>query len=192
MSSLFIYIHGFNSSPQSLKAQQMREWCETHRPDIEVVIPKLPPYPKEAAKMLKRLIQEQPAGTKIGLAGSSLGGYLATWLNQQFAIPAVVINPAVQPYLLLSDYLGPVQNPYTGENYLLEAHHMAELRALEVEDIAHPEQIWLLQQEGDELLDYQQAVAKYQQCKQTVEPNGCHAFTGFERFCEPVIQFLAL
>ena len=69
---------------------------------------------------------------------------------------------------------------------------MDELKALEVLDILEPERLWLLQQEGDEVLDYRQAVEKYTDSKQTVEPNGDHSFIGFERFNADIIEFLWL
>lgn len=59
---------------------------------------------------------------------------------------------------------------------------MAELKALDVDTISQPDTLWLLQQEGDEVLDYRQAVAKYLGCKQTVEACGDHAFVGFDRY----------
>ncbi len=192
MPVLLIYIHGFNSSPLSLKAQQMQQWCEINRPDIKLEVPRLACYPAAAAAQLTALVDRYKGDYRIGLVGSSLGGYLSAWLNSQYGFPAVVINPAVKPYELLADYLGPQKNPYTGEQYLLETHHMDELKALDTESITHPESMWLLQQEGDEVLDYRQAVAKYQGCKQTVEAGGDHAFVGFERYPAEIIQFLGL
>ncbi|PKF50360.1 esterase YqiA [Enterovibrio nigricans] len=192
MPPLLIYIHGFNSSPLSAKAQQIQAWCETHRPDIKLEVPRLACYPSDAANQLKALVNTYQGDYRIGLVGSSLGGYLSTWLNAQFGFPAVVVNPAVKPYELLVDYLGPQQNPYTGEQYVFEAHHMGDLKALDTESISHPDTIWLLQQEGDEVLDYSQAVAKYQGCKQTVEAGGDHAFVGFDRYPAKIIQFLGL
>ncbi|EAR53940.1 hypothetical protein SKA34_18082 [Photobacterium sp. SKA34] len=192
MASLLIYLHGFNSSPQSLKAQQMAQYCAVHRPDIKVVIPQLPSYPEEAQTYLEELILRFKDEYKIGLVGSSLGGYLCTWLSERFALPAVLINPAVKPYELLVDYLGPQQNPYSGENYVLVPQHMAQLQQLDVVTINAPQHFWVLLQEGDEVLDYRQSELKYAESKLTVEPNGDHSFVNFERFPASIIQFLEL
>ncbi len=117
---------------------------------------------------------------------------MSTWLNDQFGFRAVVVNPAVKPYELLADYLGPQTNPYTHESYTLESVHIDELKALEVKRIASPEDFWLLQQTGDEVLDYRQAVDKFAASRQTVEEGGDHSFVGFERYPEQIITFLEL
>ncbi|PSV25330.1 MULTISPECIES: esterase YqiA [unclassified Photobacterium] len=192
MASLLIYLHGFNSSPQSLKAQQMAQYCANHRPDIKVVMPQLPSYPEEAQVYLEQLILRCKDEYKIGLVGSSLGGYLCTWLSERFALAAVLINPAVKPYELLVDYLGPQQNPYSGENYVLVPQHMAQLQQLDVATLHAPQRFWVLLQEGDEVLDYRQSIMKYAESKLTVEPNGDHSFVNFERFPASIIQFLEL
>lgn len=137
--SLLLYIHGFNSSPESFKATVMADYCRQHRPDIKVVIPKLPNFPAQSAQLLTQLMDELVADYQIGLVGSSLGGYMSTWLNQRYGCPAVLVNPAVKPYELLVDYLGPQANIYTKEQYVLEAHHVDELKALDVATIEHPE-----------------------------------------------------
>ncbi|HFQ5057095.1 TPA: esterase YqiA [Vibrio vulnificus] len=190
--SLLLYIHGFNSSPLSIKANLMREYCEQYRPDIKVVVPQLPSFPQAAAECLLEIVQQHKTTRRIGLVGSSLGGYLSTWLNAEFGFRAVVVNPAVKPYELLADYLGPQTNPYTHESYTLEARHIDELKALEVKEVANPESFWLLQQTEDEVLDYRQAVEKYAGSAQTVEEGGDHSFVGFERYPERIIHFLGL
>ena len=190
--SLLLYIHGFNSSPLSHKAQVMTHFCKEYRPDIKVIVPKLPSYPQEAAQHLTQIVEKYKADYHIGLVGSSLGGYLSTWLHNTYGFNAVLVNPAVKPYELLADYLGAQVNPYTGEEYMLEEKHMAELSALQVKIIDSPNCFWLLQQEGDEVLDYRQAVEKYSGCKQTIEKEGDHSFVDFERYPEQIIQFLNL
>lgn len=127
--SLLLYIHGFNSSPLSHKANVMKEYCAQHRPDIKVVVPQLPCFPEQAAQCLLDLVEQYRNDYQIGLVGSSLGGYMSTWLNSQFGFKAVVVNPAVKPYELLLDYLGEQENPYTHERYILEPHHIDELKA---------------------------------------------------------------
>lgn len=190
--SLLLYIHGFNSSPLSLKANIMREYCAEHRSDITVISPQLPPYPMAAAECLDAIMQQYHDTHQIGLVGSSLGGYLSTWLNARYGCRAVVVNPAVKPYELLVDYLGEQTNPYTAESYTLEAHHIDELKALEVQQLRSPSDFWLLQQKGDEVLDYRQAVTKFANSKQTVEDAGDHSFIGFDRYAPSIIDFLAL
>jgi predicted esterase YcpF (UPF0227 family) len=114
------------------------------------------------------------------------------WLNQQFGFKAVVVNPAVKPYELLADFLGEQTNPYTNETYILESKHIDELKALDTPNINNVADFWLLQQEGDEVLDYRQAVAKFSGAKQTVEQGGNHSFIDFERYPQQIIEFLEL
>ncbi|MDP5254521.1 MULTISPECIES: esterase YqiA [unclassified Vibrio] len=190
--SVLIYWHGFNSSPASHKAQLVEQYCRQHRPDIQVIVPQLASLPKMASFQVDMLVRQFCDDAKLGMIGSSLGGYWATWAQSRHKVPMVVVNPAVRPYELLADYLGPQTNPYTGEQYLLESSHVDELRAFDVAKVAKPKQTWLLQQTGDEILDYRQAVEKYAKCKQTIEEGGDHSFVNFERHIGEIIQFLAL
>ncbi|EDK27127.1 esterase YqiA [Vibrionales bacterium SWAT-3] len=190
--SLLLYIHGFNSSSRSHKAMVMAEYCAEHRADIKVLIPQLPSFPQQAALFLQQLVEQHKDQYQIALVGSSLGGYLSTWLNSHYGFKAVVVNPAVKPYELLVDYLGEQVNPYTDERYVLETKHIDELKALDVPDVAKPSDFWLLQQTEDEVLDYRQAVEKYQGATQTVEEGGDHSFVDFERYPRQIITFLQL
>jgi hypothetical protein len=186
---LIIYIHGFLSSPQSFKAQQVQAFCARQNPVIEYSCPALPVHPNAAIAILEEILEantHQPAG----LIGSSMGGYYATYLSEHHQLPAVLVNPAVKPYLLMENYLDrDLLNYHTEEVSRLTTQHVQELRDLEINSLQCADRLWLLAQTGDETLDYRLAVEKYQACKMTVEEGGDHSFQHFERWLPDIFTF---
>ncbi|SDI67411.1 hypothetical protein SAMN04488540_102382 [Ferrimonas sediminum] len=190
---MLLYIHGFNSSPQSEKAMQVRRYLERHHPHEPLAIPRLATTPTDAMDQLEALVAPAVAvGEPLRLLGSSLGGYFASYLAQKHGGKAVLINPAVRPYELLQEYLGPQQNPYTQEHFEVLPEHMTQLKALDTQVITEPQQFLVLLQSGDEVLDYRQAVDKYHHCQMVVEAGGDHSFVNFERQLPDACRFLEL
>lgn len=188
---MILYIHGFNSSPKSVKAIQTVQYLNQHFPQTDILVPQVPSSVVSAVKMLDDIIVKNQLVIK-GVVGSSLGGYLASYFVEKYSVKSVVVNPAVRPYELLADYLGSQTNPYTGEQFELSEQHMIELKCVDTPNIARHDHYWLLQQTGDEVLDFRQAVAKYANCKQTVEQGGDHSFQGYQRFLPEIARFFGL
>ena len=172
-----LYIHGFNSSPASLKARQLTRVMRNLGLEEQLRVPALHHHPRQA------VVQLESAIVGLGrplLVGSSLGGYYATFLAERHGLKALLINPAVVPHrLLLGDYLGPQTNFHTGEVWQLTEAHMAALAELEVPlpRDAGRYRVWL--QSGDETLDYRRAEAYYQACSLDIQAGGDHSYQGF-------------
>ena len=186
---MILYLHGFRSGPQSWKARSLaarmaelglgdRLWCE-----------QLPVSARATMALAEAAIAASPRPPT--LVGSSLGGFYATWLAERHGLRAVLVNPAVLAHLSLADYVGPQTNLYTGEEFQFTREHVAQLQAMEVADL-RPERYWLLVEEGDEVLDYRQAVARYRDARQTVLAGGDHSFTRFVDFVPQILEFAGL
>ncbi len=186
---MIIYLHGFLSSSQSLKAAQTLEFVRANYPDLTIEVPQLPNYPQNAATIIEQLVAKHK-GKKLRFIGSSLGGYLSTFMVEKHSGKAVLINPAVRPFELLVDFLGEHVNPYTQEAFLLENNHVDELRQLDTPSLKAHSDYWVLLQTADETLDYRQAENKYQNYKLTIEQGGDHSFQDFQRFLPDIFRFL--
>jgi predicted esterase YcpF (UPF0227 family) len=181
----YLYIHGFNSSPASKKAQDFVTWCASHMAAVNVLVPELSHDPEEAGEQLDSIAKNTPLGL---IVGSSLGGYYATWLSDKYNVPAALINPAVEPWKnYREEFLGLQTNYHTGRQYEFTSEHVDSLEAFDVEVLSCPENLLLLVQTGDEVLDYRLAVEKYQGCRQIIQDGGNHSFTGFEEILPDIV-----
>ncbi len=190
-----LYIHGFNSSPLSTKAEQARKYFHQHYPDINFVCPQLATSPDDVLRQLEGVLDSAIA-QRWYLIGSSLGGYFSHYLSCKYQLPAVLINPAIKPYDLLEEYIGEQTNPYTKIVYQVTEQHMYALKAIEqsaptFNDIQKNNYLVMVQT-GDEVLDYQQAADKFQHSHLIVEQGGDHSFIDFEKKLPLIADFLQL
>lgn len=183
---MLIYIHGFNSGSASSKARVLQAYMNERGMGDAFLCPDLPHRPAAAIAMLTDLIQQHPQAT---LVGSSLGGFYATWLSEQYGVKAVLINPAVHANVLLAGQIGEQTNFSTGAVYQFTQQHIDELAALDLPAVTHPENILLMVETGDELLDYRDAVAYYQHSRQVVVAGGNHNFLSFPQHISTIIAF---
>jgi predicted esterase YcpF (UPF0227 family) len=185
---MIVYLHGFNSSPQSFKAQLLKQRLTEAGRASEFMCPQLPWQFAVAGQMIESALLGL-SGQTVCLVGSSLGGFYATYFAEKFKLAAVMVNPAVMVHKQFAKLLGHQRNFYTDEEYVLVPEHVEELRKLDVSQITYPERYLLLTQTGDEVLDYRQAVEKFRGCEQIIIKGGDHAFSDFEKYVDRVIAF---
>lgn len=185
---MYLYIHGFNSAPASIKAQQLQARLVALGRGDEFACPALSHWPHEAMHQLEALIGGQDPSS-VTLVGSSLGGFYGTWLAERHECAAVLVNPAVDPHVGLEAYLGPQRNLYTAAAYVLTRDHLTQLAAYYVEKPTRLERYYLMVTTGDEVLDYRIAVTRYAGARQLVVPGSDHGFAEFERYLNSVLAF---
>jgi predicted esterase YcpF (UPF0227 family) len=185
---MIFYLHGFRSSPQSKKAQQIRaRLADLGRLD-ELLCPQLPASPRAAARLIEAAAKlEGPS--QLTLIGSSLGGYYATWLAERIGCRAALLNPAITPYEDLRAHLGVQPVFFSTQSIDMKAEYLDELRALEVPRITRPERYFLVAATGDEVIDWRLMVAKYAGCRQRVIEGSDHQISDFAAYVDEVIGF---
>jgi predicted esterase YcpF (UPF0227 family) len=187
---VLIYLHGFNSSPRSHKAQYLRRYLEERGLGKRFACPALPHRPDEAIAAAEREL-EPHRPESVTLVGSSLGGFYATCLAERRGARAVLINPAIEPHTGLRAYLGTQQNLYSGEKYELTEEHLRQWQRQYVERI-DPERYLLLVETGDEVLDYRAAVRRYRGARQVVVQGGDHSLASFPEHIPLILQFAGM
>jgi predicted esterase YcpF (UPF0227 family) len=187
---VIIYLHGFNSSPQSGKAQHLKQYLDGQGKGAEFACPQLPHRPDRAVAVVEAEIVRHPK-EKITLVGSSLGGFYATWLAEKHGVRAVLINPAIDPHVGLRAYLGPQQAFQGGERYELTQEHLRKWKEFFLTRV-HPERYLLLVETGDEVLDYRAAVRKYKGAKQVVVQGGDHSLASFPEQIPLILEFAGI
>jgi predicted esterase YcpF (UPF0227 family) len=184
-----LYLHGFNSSPESHKAVTLHAYMKQKGLGDRIDIPAIPVTPAAAVAALQEHAEQILRSFELSLVGSSLGGFYATWLAEQYQCPAVLINPAVKPHELLKSYLGENINYYTDEHWTLDESHIDQFRQLYIETLTRPERYLLMLQTGDQTLDYREALEKYRDCPCIIEQGGSLEFTGFETYLDKILSF---
>ena len=175
-----LYLHGFRSSPQSLKARLMAERIAERHPEVEWWCPQLPPSPREAIDMVMRGIADWPRES-MATIGSSLGGFYATYVTGMTRCRTVLLNPAVDPARDLARYIGEQTGWHDPqEHFYFKPQFIGELRALEAGPLTRPECVFAIIAKGDEVLDWREMSARYPGSRIRLLENGDHALSDFE------------
>lgn len=183
-----LYLHGFRSSPLSMKGRLLGERMAQLGRAADYVAPQLPPSPKEAMALATALVADVPAD-RLAIVGSSLGGYYATWMAEQLGCRAALLNPAVTPLASLERYVGMTTMFHSGEPFEFKREYIGELGELAVPAITRPERYYLLAATGDEVLDWRAMVGHYPGARRHVIDGSDHGIAEFAQYVDEVLAF---
>ena len=187
-----LYLHGFRSSPNSAKARMTAARMARANPQTTWWCPQLPPSPREAMAMVRQAIAGWPRDT-MAVVGSSLGGFYATWVAETTGCKAVLLNPAVDPARDLAKYIGEQTSWHDpAERFFFKPEFIDELRVLECQGLAHPENYFCVIAKGDEVLDWREMTARYAGARIKLLEGSDHGLTDFDQHMDEVFTFLGL
>lgn len=192
MTSAILYLHGFQSSPFSFKAQLVSQEIEKAGDGVRCFCPQLPLSPAKSIKIAENFLNEY-SPESIAVIGSSLGGYYANWLAERYACRAVLLNPVIDPWKIkILDDLPDKSDLRVKEWLDFRENYRSELNAIRVAHITKPERYMLLAATGDELLDWRLMQAHYQGASQTIIEGGDHGLSCFGQYLEKVLRFCGI
>ena len=189
-----LYLHGFRSSPNSVKAKKMAAIVQRQHPGVIWWCPQLPASPREALALLQAGAADWPLG-RTAIVGSSLGGFYAACLSNAWGCPAVLLNPAVHPARDLSRYIG--EHPAwhdSAQKIFFEAAFVQELLELEAQaprSTSAPRTLAVIAQ-GDEVLDWREMLARHEGGQVRLIEGGDHALSDFDLYLPEILEFLDL
>ena len=191
-----LYLHGFRSSPLSIKAQKMAEVVRALHPAVHWWCPQLPPSPSAAMQLLRDGVAHWPGSPGFGgmaVVGSSLGGFYAAALARERGCRAVLINPAVDAARDLTRHIG-VQASWhdPAQSFVFTPQHVLELRALHDGPMTAPSQTLAIIAKGDEVLDWREMLSSCSSAQVRLVEGSDHALSDFNDHLPAVLEFLDL
>ena len=189
MKGTVIYLHGFLSSGASKKADVLRHVA----PDYgwEVLAPDLNTQPVDVCRIIDRVFDEARQKGPVAFVGASLGGFYGAWIAQKTGCKAVLVNPAVAPWEVVDRYIG-VHQIYASQRTIeVKPEFSMQLRKIDVLRFDNASRILLFLTTGDEVLDWQCAAKKYDNCPSLVIDGSDHMVSNFVDYADDVMRFLS-
>lgn len=186
---MIIYIHGFASSGNSSKVEQLRANVG-HVTDVYA-----PTYPSDAPKAAIEYltdyieeVMEHSDDDELVLVGTSLGAYYARYLAEEmFPAKLVLINPVYKP-AQMERLIGQHKHLETGEMLTVDQAFIAELTDFYVFTTSQAPTLVLLDK-GDQLLDSQLAADVFdKRAKVVMFEGGDHRFAHLDMATDDILE----
>lgn len=187
-----LYLHGFRSSPQSMKARKVAARVAARHPGVTWWCPQLPPSPRDAMAQVMQGVAHWPR-EHMAVIGSSLGGFYATALAERVGCKAVLLNPAVHPARDLRQHIGQQTGWHSPQDHFyFQPHFVDELRELDTPALTGPQRYFAIIAQGDEVLDWREMCGRYPGAHLKLLPGSDHALSDFDDHVDEMFAFLNL
>ena len=201
MKKAIIYLHGFNSASLDLdgnlliskeKLLVLQQFCL--QKDILFYTPNVDYRDFEGIieDMLFQWNQYLDQSYDVVFMGSSMGGFTSEYLAIKTGCKAIMINPAITPSELLTQFVGVTENYETGQPYHWEQNNCEQYKRYEKElnSSSQPIERTVLLDMADELIDSVNTLFLYKDKANVVSyEGGSHGFEHIKQAL-PVIDRL--
>lgn len=177
---MILYIHGFRTTTNSHKSKLLKKQYKK-----DIFLADHPPQPKKAIKYLEEIIKSKNI---TAIIASSIGGFYATYLSEKYNLKTILINPSVKPYNTTIRYVG-VNTTDNNTKFTWKKKHLSDLKEFKVSSI-NIENYFVFLQKGDDVLDYEIALKRYNGSRFIIEEDGTHRFEKFERHFDKINRFI--
>lgn len=190
---MILYLHGFRSSPGSAKASALAAAIYEAGHGDAWHCPQLPASPRLALDLANSLIRKAVAQglrpqKNLVVMGSSLGGYYATCLAEQWNCRAMLFNPVVHAARDLATQVGEHTAWHTTERFHFLPEYVDELAAMAPGRPRDPSRYYLMAAKGDEVLDWREMVDWYRGCELRLLEGSDHGISDFQQWLPEVLE----
>jgi len=141
--------------------------------------------------MLMDRVATWPA-QRMGVTGSSLGGFYATAVAERLGCRAVLLNPAITPARDLAKYIGETTAWHSDDRFFFRAEFIEELQAIAPAALTDLDRYFAVIAKGDEVLNWVEMSERYRGCRVRLLEGSDHALSDFDAHLPEVVEFLGL
>jgi uncharacterized protein len=184
---MIIYLHGYNSAfdPESEKVKELAKIGGI----VPVSYDSFDTFENIIAS-LKEMADPLPV-YEFAFAGTSLGGFFAAHMGSRFHCPAILINPAVDPFAYLTPKVDQTfENHTTGEPRVLSKAAASSYEGKAITTLKFSYLPLILLDQDDEVFSSEATVQQLGQINTHTFEGGSHRFTHIKEAMPAITYYL--